>query len=349
MWEKTRKNADKLGVGIAGLGLIAETHVAAIAESDFCYLVAGYHYKKEKADEFATRYSVTVYTDYDLFLDSPLVDFVIIASTSSTHFDLASRAIQKGKPVLIEKPICTSSEECDSLVNLSRKYNIPVGGIFNCRYYPAYQLVHKTVSERRLGRIVAASVSVPWFRSNEYYVGRSQSKDGGGVLMIQALHAIDLLLWFCGDIKEVSAYTDNLVHESVDIEDTAVAVIRFSNGALGTILASTGIYHGYTQRICLYGTEGSIAVEDHQITLWDFMKPDIGDYELMKSFPIRSTVPDSDTSGIGISSHRDNIDDFAYSIITGSSYMLDITESGKSVYLVNAIYESSVSEKSVRM
>ena len=349
MWEKTRKNADKLGVGIAGLGLIAETHVAAIAESDFCYLVAGYHYKKEKADEFATRYSVTVYTDYDLFLDSPLVDFVIIASTSSTHFDLASRAIQKGKPVLIEKPICISSEECDSLVNLSRKYNIPVGGIFKCRYYPAYQLVHKTVSERRLGRIVAASVSVPWFRSNEYYVGRSQSKDGGGVLMIQALHAIDLLLWFCGDIKEVSAYTDNLVHESVDIEDTAVAVVRFTNGALGTIIATTGIYHGYTQRICLYGTEGSIAVEDHQITLWDLKNEEKGDSEFLKSFKMRDTVPDTDTSGIGISSHRDNIDDFAYSIITGNPYMLESEESSKAVYLVNAIYKSSKEKRAVHL
>ena len=346
----TGKSAErKLGAGIAGTGNIAETHVRALFESEYSRYVACYHYRREKAGRFSAVHGGKFYSDLDSFLSDPEVDFVIVSSTSSSHYEIASEAIKAGKPVLIEKPICTDDVQCRKLVSLSEASGIPVGGIFNCRYYPSFQIAHKAVADGRLGKIIMASAVVPWYRSDEYYLQgqRSRKKDGGGVLMIQALHAIDLLLFIVGDIISVSADISLLNHAGIDVEDTAVAAVRFRNGALGTIAASTAAYHGYSQQISVFGSDGNIVVEDHQIPLWDFKTSESGDDDIRNRFSIRKTVPDIDTSGEGYISHRENIDDFVLSLLSGRSFMLNAYESSKAVRIVNAIYRSSASGKSI--
>jgi len=271
----------KLGFGIIGLGAIADFHARAIKELDGCELVNCYHYREERANEFAKKHGCTAYTDLDKFLADDRLDIVAIATPSGAHLDGALAAAKAKKHVIIEKPLEITKDRCTQIINACKEHNVKLAGIFQSRFFDSSKILKEAIEKGRFGKIVMADAQVKWFRSQAYYDSAAWrgtwALDGGGALMNQSIHAIDLLLWLVGDVSEVFAFADTLSHERIEVEDTAVAVLRFNSGAMGVIEGTTSAYPGFLKRLEILGTKGSAILEEESIIAWQFEDEEPGD------------------------------------------------------------------------
>ena len=263
-----------IGFGIIGLGMIAEFHVKAIENIPGAKFVGGYNRTFEKAKAFCAACGGTPFaTAEDLFAD-PAIDIVVIATPSGMHLDYAVQAAEAGKHIIVEKPLEVTTARCDRILSAAAKNIVRVCTIFPSRFHASSQLIKRVIEQGRLGRIVLADAQIKWYRSQAYYDSGAWrgtwEYDGGGALMNQGIHAIDLLQWFMGDVTEVSGYTATLAHERIEVEDTAVATLKFANGALGVIEGTTGAYPGFLKRLEICGSKGSVVMEEESITHWQF-------------------------------------------------------------------------------
>ena len=276
-----------LGFGIIGVGMIAGFHARAIREMGGGRLVACCDIDRGRAEAFAGAQGCSAYADLAAFLRHPGLDIVNICTPSGLHLEPALAAIEAGKHVLIEKPIEISLERIDRIIEAADRRRVTVAGIFQSRFRPGAQAVKSEVEAGRFGRLVLADAYVKWFRSQDYYdKGGWKGKiriDGGGALMNQSIHAIDLLQWFMGPVASVQAYKDRLAHERIEVEDVAVAAVRFANGALGVIEGSTAVYPGFLKRIELSGTSGSVVLEEDSIRTWSFVDEQPRDAEIRRT------------------------------------------------------------------
>src|SRR2546430_3067011 len=202
-------------------------------------------------------------------LDSEQVDVVIICTPSGLHGELARQVMRSGRHVIVEKPMEITREAMDEMLRVQQETGVKLAVISQHRFDAASQQVRQLVDEQAFGRLVLGNALVPWWRSQAYYDSGAWrgtwEMDGGGVLMNQAIHSIDLLQWLMGPVKSIYAYTDTLVH-TMETEDVAAAVLRFANGAVGTISATTGAYPGVTTRIEIFGDRGSAVIENERLT-----------------------------------------------------------------------------------
>ena len=205
-------------------------------------------------------------------LAQPGVDAVCITTPSALHLEPALAAIRAGKHLMIEKPLDSTVEGTDHILAEADKAGVRVGSIFQARFGDAARQVKAAVDAGRFGRMVLASCYVKWNRTAEYYTGWKGkiAEDGGGALINQAIHGVDLLQWFAGMPVEVFAWTTRRVHTRIESEDTCVAALRFGSGAFGTIEASTALWPGFSRRIEICGENGSAVMEDDDITRWEF-------------------------------------------------------------------------------
>ncbi len=259
---------ENLRFGIVGGGVIGPTHAEAIADVRGAELVAVCDIVPEVAQKFASRFGVTAYTDVDEMLAREKLDVVNICTPSGLHGEFACKAMLSGRHVIVEKPMEITKAAMDEMVRVQRGMGVKMAVISQHRLDPASQQVHALIKEQAFGRLVLGNAIIPWWRSQAYYDSGAWrgtwQLDGGGVLMNQSIHSIDLLQWFMGPVKSVYAYTDTLAHR-METEDVAVAVLRFANGALGTITATTGAYPGVTTRIEVFGDRGSAIIEDDEL------------------------------------------------------------------------------------
>ncbi|MGN1189772.1 MAG: Gfo/Idh/MocA family protein, partial [Candidatus Ornithospirochaeta sp.] len=224
----------QIGFGIIGLGVIAETHFVAIDKNDNCKFVGAFDMVPGKAEAFCEKHGMgKAYTDLEAFLSDPEIEVVTIATPSGYHLDPALAAISHKKHVIIEKPMEITPERESQILSAAKENGVIATGVFQSRFYEAPILIKKAIEEGRFGRLTLVDAQVKWFRSQEYYdsgAWRGTWKvDGGGALMNQSIHAIDLLQWFCGKAEEVQSYTATLSHERIEVEDTGVAVVKFQN------------------------------------------------------------------------------------------------------------------------
>ncbi len=261
--------AEKLRFGIVGCGVIGPVHAEAIASLPDAQLVSVVDLNPEKAQKLASQYGATPYTHLQQMLDHERVDVVIICTPSGLHGELACQVMRSGRNVIVEKPVEISREAINEMLRVQQETGVKLAVISQHRFDPASRQVYDLVEEQAFGRLVLGNAIVPWWRSQEYYDSgdwRGTWKlDGGGVLMNQTIHSIDLLQWLMGPVKSVFGYTDTLVHR-METEDVAVAVLRFTNGALGTIAATTGAYPGVTTRIEIFGDKGSAVIENDSLS-----------------------------------------------------------------------------------
>lgn len=335
------------GFGIIGCGMIANFHAKAISELENGRLVAVGSRNQTNAERLAKEYSVQWYTDYMELLKRDDIDIVNICTPSGTHLELACLAAKAGKHVIIEKPIEITLERVDSIIDACHIHKVKLGVVFPSRFTEASRLTKEAIEKGRLGRLTLADAYVKWYRSQAYYdTGGWKGTwklDGGGALMNQSIHAIDLLQWFAGPVKNVCAITDRLVHKNIEVEDTAVAVLRFKNGALGCIEGATSVYPGFLKRLELSGERGSIIIEEEDILCWQFTDERDEDKKIRETFMSKRSGAGgaSDPKAISYTGHKRQFEDFIASIEQGREPLVNGIEGRKSVEIILAIYKSN--------
>lgn len=259
---------EMLRFGIIGCGVIAPAHAEAITRIAQAELVAVADIVPERAQRLAEKYHVTAYTNVEQMLLCEHLDVVNICTPSGLHGTFACLAMRAGCHVIVEKPMEITLERIEEMLRVQQETQRKLAVISQHRFDRASRQVSTLIKEGALGRLVLGNAAIPWWRSQGYYDSGAWrgtwELDGGGVLMNQSIHSIDLLQWFMGPVKSIQAYTDTLVHK-METEDIAVAVLRFANGALGTISATTGAYPGVTTRIEVYGNQGSAIIENDRL------------------------------------------------------------------------------------
>jgi len=335
----------QLGFGIIGLGMIAEVHAKAISELEGCRLVAGFDSFGERAKKFAEDHSCRGYEDLERFLADPELDIITIATPSGLHLDGAVAAARAGKHVIVEKPLEITKARCQEIIDVCAQEGV----------HDAPRLIKQAIEAGRFGKVVMADAQVKWFRTQAYYdsgAWRGTWKyDGGGALMNQSIHAIDLLQWFMGDVSEVSAFTDTLSHERIEVEDTAVAVLRFKNGAMGVIEGTTSAYPGFLKRIEILGTKGSAVMEEESIIKWQF-EQELPEDEAIRNRYLHGTATGggaADPKAIGYHGHKMLFESFAKSIQSDAPIAITGESASKAVEIIEAIYRSAQSNMHTRL
>ncbi len=345
----------KKGFGIIGLGMIAEFHAQAIEHMDNAVLVAGFDPVPGRAEAFAKKHNCRGYETLDEFLKDPDLEICTVATPSGLHLDGAVAAANAKKHVIVEKPLEITPERCAQIVEACRKNGVQLSGVFPSRYHESAKLVKKAMEEGRFGKIAFADAQIKWYRSQEYYdsgAWRGTWKmDGGGCLMNQGIHAIDLLQWFMGPVEEVSAYSATLGHERIEVEDTAAAILRFKNGAVGTIEGTTCAYPGFLKRIEIMGTKGSAIIEEESLVQWKFAEETEEDERIRRKFSenTESGGGAADPSAISFVHHQHLFEAFLEALDKGKEPDISGESASQSVRIICAAYDSARTGKAVKL
>lgn len=336
----------KHGFGLIGCGMIAEFHTRAIQEIEGSRVVAVYDTVPERSAKIAAMAGADckAFDDLDAMLAHPDLDVVSVCTPSGAHMDPAVKVAQAGKHVIVEKPLEITLQRCDAIIEACDANNVRLCAIFPSRFSVANIAVKEALEEGRFGTLTLGDTYVKWWRTQEYYDSGgwrgTWQLDGGGALMNQSIHNVDLIYWFMGEVESVTAHTAMRAHERIEVEDTAVAILRFRNGALGVIEAATSAYPGLLKRTEIHGSNGSIRVEQDDITLWQFREERPGDAERVARKGAVSGGA-ADPRDISHAGHREQIADFLNAIETGGAAKVDGREGRKSVEIIRAIYLSA--------
>lgn len=341
------------GFGIIGCGMIAKFHARAIADLGDAKLVACYNRTAPKAQELADEFGGQAYTDLDAMLARDDLDIVTICSPSGAHMEPCLSAAAAGKHVIVEKPLDVTLARCDAMIDACEKAGVKLATIFPSRFHGSSQVLKEAVQAGRFGKLALGDAYVKWFRTQDYYDSGAWrgtwELDGGGALMNQAIHSVDLLLWLMGDVTEVMAHTATLAHERIEVEDVAVASVRFANGALGVIEATTAGYPGSLKRIEIAGSEGMAVLEEEDIVKWEFATPTAEDDRLRQEMAGKNQTGGgaADPAAIGHHAHAALFSDLLEAIAEDRKPMIDGYEGRRSVELILAVYESAKTGKKV--
>jgi len=337
------------GFGIIGCGMIAEFHTQAIREIPGASVLAVYDPVQPRAEKIAGMAGdqCRTYDDLDKMLAHPGVSVVCVCTPSGAHRDPAVQAAQAGKHVVVEKPLEITLPRCDAIIKACDAAGTRLCAIFPSRFSAANLRLKEAIEVGRFGRLTLGDTYVKWWRTQQYYDSGgwrgTWELDGGGALMNQAVHNVDLLYWLMGDVESITAMTATLAHERIEVEDTAVAALRFKNGALGVIEAATSAYPGLLKRTEIHGDRGSARVEQDDITLWDFQEKVPSDNEVYAAMAGQTgfKAGASDPRGITHHGHRVQLLDFLQAIDAGGSPRVDGRDGRKSVEIIRAIYRSA--------
>jgi len=343
-----RENCVTMRIGLIGGGNISETHARAAREIAGLEIVAMYGTNREKVARMSAQYGARPYCDFEKFLAHRPMDFVAIGSPSGLHAEQGIAAVRHGLHVLTEKPLDTSTAQADALVAAAEAAGVKLGVFFQDRFKTDLIRVKQWVDAGVLGKLILADARVKWFRPTNYY-GDSRWRgtlrlDGGGALMNQAVHTVDLLLWLCGEVSAVQAIKKTALHK-IEAEDTLVALLEFKNGAIGALQATTSVFPGYPRTVELTGSEGTVIIEHDRLLAADLRK-------VPEDF--RSTGNDQNASASSatvsdVRGHRAALEDFVRAIETNGTPRCSGGEGRRSVALVEAIYKACSSGKRVEL
>lgn len=344
-----------IGFGIVGAGMISRFHAKALAEVRGAKLVACADSAKDRAEALAKEFGCTAYDSVDAMLADKSVDAVTIATPSGAHMEPAVAAANAGKHVIVEKPLEITLKKCDKIIAACDKAGVKLSSIFPSRFHDSSKLMKQAVEQGRFGRITLGDAYVKWFRTQQYYDSGAWrgtwALDGGGALMNQAVHTVDLLAWLMGPVVEVQAYTATLAHERIEVEDVCTATLKFANGALGVLEATTAAYPGYLKRIELHGSEGSAVLEEEDVKAWDFMKKQRSDAAVHRQMASSKSTGGgaADPAAIGHHGHMLQFQDFVDAIRKDRAPAIDGPEGRRSIEIILAIYQSAKTGKKVTL
>lgn len=338
-----------IGFAIVGCGMIARYHTRAlleIPEARLTGLVTRNPANAKKLLEETQAPACEIFTSLEAALKSPNVQAVIITTPSGAHLEPAILAASAGKHVVVEKPLEITPERCDQIIEGCERFGVQLCTIFPSRFHDANVTLKSAVEAGRFGRLTLGETTCKWWRSQAYYDDGgwkgTQALDGGGALMNQAIHNVDLLLWMMGQPTHITGFTATLAHERIEVEDTAVACLRFQSGALGVIQATTSVHPGLPKTIAVHGDKGSAVIEQEDILRWDFLPETPEDADIKKRFTqkVGASGGASDPKSISHEGHRRQLQDFVNAIISRTLPKVDGREGRKAVEVICAIYES---------
>lgn len=338
-------SARSLGFGIIGCGVIADFHVQAIAHLKGAHLVGVADQFAEPVARLAQKYGVDFFTtNIDELVARSDIDIVCVTTPSGAHLEPALTAIRAGKHLVVEKPIEITVERVDELLRAADAAQVTVAAIFQSRFGTGARTVKAALDAGRFGRLVLCSAYVKWHRAPDYYRGwkGTLKLDGGGAVMNQGVHAVDLLQWFAGMPTEVMAWKTRRVHEQIEAEDTAVAALKFASGALGTIEATTAAYPGFNKRIEICGELGSVILEDDRILAWNFRDARPEDDGIRAAGQgVDMGSGSSDPTKINFHGHQLQLQDLVDAVRDHRRPAVEGREARNAVALIRAVYASA--------
>jgi len=341
--------------GIIGCGMIAGFHAKAIQAAGGT-LVACFDTRAEAADKLAQQYpGCKPYHHLETFLAEKSIDIVTIGTPSGAHLDPAIAAAEAGKHVIVEKPLEITLERCHQIIAACNKNKVHLATIFHSRFHDSSLALKAAIDASRFGRLTLGDAIVKWYRTQEYYDSGAWrgtwELDGGGALMNQAIHTIDLLTWLMGPVEEVTAHTALLAHERIDVEDTAVATLKFANKALGTIVGTTASYPGYLKRVEISGSTGSAILEEEDIIRWDFAESLPEDAAVQAAMANRKSGGGgaADPAAINYAGHAKLFANMIAAIEGREKLVVDGPEGCRSVEIILAIYKSAETGQTVKL
>jgi UDP-N-acetyl-2-amino-2-deoxyglucuronate dehydrogenase len=348
----------KIRCAVVGLGQIGPTHLSAIDNIENAELVAVCDIVHEKADRYAELYGCKAYYDFDELLKDKSIDLVHICVPSGMHAGLGVRAAAAGKHVLTEKPIDVSLEAADRLIAACEHAGVTLSCISQHRFDDAIMEAHNALEKGLFGKLTFGGSHTKWYRSQEYYDSGdwrgTWALDGGGALMNQSVHYVDMLQYMMGEVDEVFAYCGTLAHVRIEVEDVAAATIKFKSGALGLLEGNTTAYPGFCTRLDIYGTDGGIVIENDKMRERKFRA------EGEEAGGFYGNVSDGENAGavwrtgassadIAESSHQRQIEDVVNAILAGRTPKVTGRDARHPLAVILAVYESARTGKPVKV
>lgn len=337
----------KLRIGIIGAGNIAGVHAQAIHESGNAELVSVYSRREENAKTLGGKHNVRWFTSWNEFISDPELDVVSICSPSGNHLGYGEMAALAGKHVIVEKPIEVTIERAKKLINVCENNHVALAVIYQSRYIQQIADLKRSLDSGVIGELFMADAYIKWFRGQDYYDSGAWrgtiALDGGGVLINQAIHTIDLLQWFVGDVESIYGKTGTMMHQRLEGEDVAVAVVKFKSGALGVIEGSTSIQPAQPRRIEIHGKKGTIMLVGDDAKI---LRPGSRATEDKDNKGPASGAA-SPFGGFSNTPHLRQFEAIADAIHNGKEPPVSGKESLKSLAIVLAIYESSKTNEEV--
>ena len=303
----------------------------------------------QTAEAFALEHGTRAFASVEDMLAQDTIDIVTIGTPSGAHFEPAMAAIEAGKHVVVEKPLEITVERIDQMTAAAKARGVRLSAILNRRFHPAMERFKRAVDDGRFGRLTSASAYVKWYRDQAYYDSAkwrgTWSLDGGGALMNQAIHTVDALLYLAGPVTSLQATTACLAHENIEVEDIAVVLLEFQNGARGVIEASTCAWSkaGHPARVQLAGTGGSVFLADESFEVWNFMQETPEDDAVRHTLlsGAQQRLGANDPSAINFAQHQRNFEEVVHAIQEGREPTTSAAEARKSVELIHTVYESA--------
>ncbi len=338
-----------LKFAIVGCGVISPTHARCLAELSEASLVAVCDVVPERAQALAAQYPAAVYSDYCEMFANEDMDVVEVLTPSGLHAEVGIAAAQAGKHVIVEKPIDVSLEKADALIQACKEAGVKLGTISQHRFDPAIVALKQAIAENRLGQLNFGGSHTKWYRSQEYYDSGdwrgTWALDGGGALINQSIHYVDLLQYVMGPVEEIHAYCATRSHERIEVEDIAVASLKFRSGALGLLEGTTAAYPGFMARLDIYGTDGSVIIENDQVKEWRLRS---GEPCPVISEPV-GFIGGTSSKDIWHISHRAQISDMIEAVQTDRDPLVNGCEGRKALEIVLAVYESARTGQTVKL
>lgn len=322
--------------GIVGCGNAAKLHALALREIESVDLVGCVSRNVTTAQAFAEEFNIKAFKSLDDLLKE--VDVISVCTPSGTHKDIVVQAARKKVHVIVEKPLDVTLEAIDEIITAARENGVVVGCVLQSRFSRATAEMKALLDQGKFGRIVLGEADVRWYRSEEYYTKSgwrgTWRYDGGGALINQAIHTIDLLQYLLGPVKRVYGVTKTLLHH-IEVEDTAVAVLEFASGTLGVVKGATSISPGFPRRLGVYGTKGSGEIVGETLVIYD------ENHRNGKIVVTEEGDPSSDPMAFPHKNHKKQLEDFVQAVKSGRRPAVDAVEGKKAVEIVLAIYKAS--------
>jgi predicted dehydrogenase len=343
-----------IGFAIVGTGMIAEVHAAAIAATPEAHLVAVFSRGAEQRETFAKTHGCRAAQSVGELVADPEIRAVCITTPSGAHAEAAVPLLEAGKAVLCEKPLEVSIVACDRILAAAARGSAILAGVFQMRLGRGARLLKTAIDAGRFGQLTLCSAYIKWWRAQSYYDSSrwkgTWALDGGGALMNQGIHAVDLLQWLVGLPREVAGFYGTLAHTGIEAEDTVAAALKFPHGALGVIEAATSAYPGSDLRIEIIGSRGSVSLVNDRVVRWEFAEPLPEDEAIARSGESPGiAVGSSDPKGMSNEGHKDLVRDLALAVRDSRPPLIPGSEARRAVQLALAIYEAARTGRSVTL
>ncbi len=366
----SRRDTDnRVRAAIVGAGVIGKHHGEVISElADRLELVAVIDIDLDRAEKLAAERGGKPFSSLSEALAAVDFDVVTVCTPTGRHGVVAIEALEAGKHVIIEKPAEVTVEKTDEIITAQRRAGKLVAVISQHRFDPATEVTVEAIRRGELGRLTSGIASIDWWRGQSYYDSGdwrgTWDLDGGGALMNQGVHTVDLLVATMGRPVEVFAYTGTIAHERVEIEDVAVGVVKFENGALGVLHASTAAYPGLSAHLHVHGDKGSVVIDNDELSFIHVTKP--GSEAEEKAYGSASTAINQvadypEASGVGAqtagsspgklatTAHRRQYENFLAAMAGKEELRVDLETNRQSVGIITAVYESARTGRPVRL